>query len=159
MSVPVCSFVVVAIVQLPSHVQLFVTPWTAAHQASLSFTISWSWLKFMSIESWCYLTTSSSAALFSFAFNLFQNQGLFQWLALHIRWPKYWDFSFTISPSSEYTGLISFGIDCLISLLSMGLSRAFSNTIVERHQFFSAQLSLSPTLTSIHEYWKNHSFD
>ena len=62
--------------------------------------------------------------------------------ALHIRWPKYWSFSFSISLSSEYSGLISFGIDWLVSLQSRGLSRVFSNTTVQKHQFFSAQLFL-----------------
>ena len=61
---------------------------------------------------------------------------------LHIRWPKYWSFSFSISPSNEYSGLISFRMDCWISLQSKGLSRVFSNTKVQQHQFFHAQLSL-----------------
>ena len=61
---------------------------------------------------------------------------------LHIRWPKYWNFSFSISPSNEYSELISFGIDCWISLKSKGLSRIFSNTTVKKHQFFGAQPSL-----------------
>ena len=62
------------------------------------------------LSRWCYLTISSSATLFSF--NLSQHQGLFQWLALHIRWPKYWSVSFSISPARECLGLISFRIDC-----------------------------------------------
>ena len=78
--------------------------------------------------------------------------------ALHIRWPKYCSFSFRISPSNEYSGLISFKMDWLDLLQSKGLSRVFSNTTVQKHQFFSAQL-YSPTFTSIHDYWKNHSFD
>ena len=61
---------------------------------------------------------------------------------LRIRWPKYWSFSFSISPSNEYSGLISFRMDGWISLLSKGLSRVFSNTIVQKHQFFVTQLSL-----------------
>ena len=61
--------------------------------------------------------------------------------ALWIRWPKYWSFSFNISPSNEYSRLISFRIDFLISLQSKGLSRVFSNTAVQKHQFFGAQLS------------------
>ena len=75
---------------------------------------------------------------------------------LHIRWPNNWRFSFSISSSSEQSGLISFRMDCWISLQSKGLSRVFSNTTVQ-HQFFGIQLSLCPTLTSIHDYWKNHS--
>ena len=77
---------------------------------------------------------------------------------LHIRWPKYWSFSFSISPSNEYSGLISYRID-RISLQSKGLSRVFSNTTVQNHQFFGAQLSYSPTLAPTHDYWKNYSFD
>ena len=63
-------------------------------------------------------------------------------LVLCIMWPKYWSFSFTISPSNEYSGLISFRMDGWISLLSKALSRVFSNTIVQKHQFFITQLSL-----------------
>ena len=62
--------------------------------------------------------------------------------ALCIRWPKYWSFTFSISPSDEYSGLISFRIDCLISLESKGLSRVFSSITVQKHQFFSTQPSL-----------------
>ena len=62
--------------------------------------------------------------------------------ALHMRWPKYWNFSFNISPSNERPGLISFRMDWLDSLQSKGLSRVFSNTTVQKHQFFCAQLSL-----------------
>ena len=62
--------------------------------------------------------------------------------ALYIRWPEYWTFSFSISPTNEYSGLIFFRIDCLISLLSKGLSRAFSSTTIQKHQFFGAQPSL-----------------
>ena len=61
---------------------------------------------------------------------------------LHIRWPRYWSFSFIISPSNEYSGLISLGLTGLNSLKSKGLSRVFSNTIVQKHQFFGAKLSL-----------------
>ena len=73
-------------------------------------------------------------------------------LVLCIRWPKYWSFSFNISPSSEYLGLISFRI-------SKGLSRVFSNTTVQKHKLFSIQLSYGPTLTFIHDQWKNHCSD
>ena len=72
------------------------------------------------------------------AFNLFQNQGLFQW----VRRPKHWSFSFSISPSNEYSGLNALGLTGLISLQSKGLSRVFSNTTVQKHQFFGTQLSL-----------------
>ena len=100
--------VVVAVVQLPSHVQLFATPWTAACQASLSLTIPWSLPKFTSIES----VMPSNCLILCHphppAFSLSQHQGLSNKLAVHIGWPKYWSFSFSISPSNEYSGLIFF---------------------------------------------------
>ena len=79
--------------------------------------------------------------------------------ALHIRWPKYWSFSFSISPSNEYSGLISFRIDWLDLLAIQGTLRVFSNTIFQKHQFSALSLLFGPTLTSIHDYWKNHNFD
>ena len=92
------------------------------------------------------------------AFNLSQHQGLFKWVSSSHRWPKFWSFSFSISPSNGYSGLFPLGWTGLISLQSKGLSRVFSNTTVQKHQFFSTQL-YSPTLISIHDYWKNHSLD
>ena len=98
------------VVQSLSHVRLFVTPWTAARQASLSFTISWSLLKPTSIESVMpskHLILCRPLLLLPSVFpsiRVFSNE-----LALHIRWPKYWSFSF--SPSNEYSGLVSFRID------------------------------------------------
>ena len=95
-----------------SHVQLFATPWTTALQAPLSFTISQSLLKFMSIESvipFNHLILCLPLLLLPPVFlsiRVFSNE-----LALCIRWPKYWSFSFSISPSSEYSGLISFRMD------------------------------------------------
>ena len=70
-----------------------------------------------------------------------QHQSLFQWVSLCIRWPKYWSFSFSISPSNEQPGLISLGWTGWISLQSKGLSRVFSNITVQKHQFFGTQLS------------------
>ena len=125
-----------------SLVQLFVTPWTAAHQASLSITNSWSLLKLMSIESVMpsnYLILSRSLLLPPSIFpsiRVFSNES-----ALCIRWPKYWSFCFSISPSNEYSGLISLGWTGWISLQSKGLSRVFSNTTVQKHQLFGTQLS------------------
>ena len=78
---------------------------------------------------------------------------------LSIRSPKYWSFSFSISPSNEDSGLISFRMDWLISSQSKGLSRVFSNITVQKHQFLTLSFPYSPTNTSIHDYWKNHSFD
>ena len=86
--------------------------------------------------------------------SIFTNESVF-----HIRWPKYWNFS--ISPSNEYSGLISFRIDLLDLLAVQGtLKRVFSNTTIQKHQFFSVlSLLYGPALTPIHDYWKNHSFD
>ena len=130
-------------VQLLSHVQLFATPWTTARQASLSFTNSQRLLKLMSIESVMpsnHLIICRALLLLPSIFpsiRVFSNES-----ALHTRWPKYWSFSFSISPSNEYLGLISFRMDLLAILAVKGLSRVFSNTIVQKNQFFSTQLSL-----------------
>ena len=130
-------------VQSLSCVQLFVTPWTAACQASLSITNSWSLLKLMSIESVMpsnHLIPCCSLLLLPSIFpsiRIFSNESV-----LWIRWPKYWSFSFSISPSSKYSGLISLRIDWFDLLAVQGLSRVFSNTIVQKHQLFSAQPSL-----------------
>ena len=104
-----CSILSVAAVQSLSHVQLFATPWTAAHQASLSIIISWSLLKLMSIESVMpsnHLILCHPLLLLPSIFpsiRVFSSE-----LVPRIRWPKYWKFSFSISPSSEYSGLICF---------------------------------------------------
>ena len=139
-------------VQSLSCVQLFVTPWTAAHKTSLSITNSWSLLKLMYIESvrpsnhliLCRLLLLPSSIFPSI--RVFSSEPV-----LCIRWPKYWNFSFSTSPFNEYSGLISLGLTALISLESKGLSRVFSNTTVQEHQFFSTQL-YSPTLTSVYDY-------
>ena len=118
-------------------------PWTAAPQAPLSSTISWSLLKFVSIESvrqFNHLVLCHPLLLLPSIFpniRVFSND-----LALCIRWPKYWSFSFSISPSSEYSGLISFRIDWVDLLTVQGLSRVFSSTTVQKHQFFGPQPSL-----------------
>ena len=108
-------------VQFLSHVRLFTTPWTAAHQASLSITTSWSLLKLMSIESVMpssHLTLCHPLLLLPSIFpsiRVFSNE-----LALRIRWPKYWSFSFNVSPSNEDPGLISFRMDWLDLLAVQG---------------------------------------
>ena len=78
---------------------------------------------------------------------------------IRIRWPKNWSFSFTISPSNEYSGLISFRMDCCISLPSKGLSRVFSTPQFKSINSSVLSFLYSPTLTSIHDHWKNHSLD
>ena len=124
------------------------TPWTAACQASLSITNSWSLLKLMSIESVMpsnHLLLCQPLLLPSSIFpsiRISSNESV-----RHIRWPKYWSFSFNISPSNEYSGLVSFRIDSLISLQSKRLLRVFSNTTVQKASilqlsaFFIVQLS------------------
>ena len=130
-------------VQSLSRVRLFATRWTAAHQASLSITNSWRLLKLMSIKFvmpsnhliLCHLLLLPPSVFPSI--RVFSNQSV-----LLIRWPKYWSFSFSISPSNENSWLISLGLTDWISLESKGLSRVFSNTTVQKHQFFGPQLSL-----------------
>ena len=132
-----------AIVQSLNCVQLFVTPWTIARQASLSSTIPQSLVKLVSIESVMlsnHLILCRPLSLLPWVFpsiGVFSNES-----ALHIRWPKYWSFSFSISPSNEYSGLIPLRLTGLISLQSKGLSRVFSTTTIQKHQFFSTQPSL-----------------
>ena len=92
---------------------------------------------------WCHPTTSSSVISFSSCLESFPRIRVFSSKSvLHIRWPKYWSFSFSISPSNEYSGLMSFRMDYWISLQSKALSRGFSNTTAQKHQFFGTQLSL-----------------
>ena len=141
-----------------SHVRLFATPWTAVCQASLSITNSQSLLKLMSIE----LVMPSNHLILCHPLlllpSIFLNIRVFSnQLVLHIRWPKYWSFSFSISPSSEYSGLISFRMDWLDLLAVQGTLKSLLQHHSSKLQFFG--FFYSPTLTSIHDYWKNHSFD
>ena len=133
----------VSSVQSLSHVWLFATPWTTARQASLSITNSRSPPKPMSIESVMpssHLILSHPLLLLPSIYpsiRVFSNES-----ALRMRWPKCWNFSFNISPSNEHPGLISFGMDWLDLLAVQGTLRVFSNTTVQKHQFFGTQLSL-----------------
>ena len=134
---------ILAVVQSLSHIRLFATPWTAARQASLSFTISGSLLKPMSIESVMssnHLICCHPLLLLPSVFpsiRVFSNE-----LALQIRWPKYWSFSFSISPSNEYSGLISFRMDWLDLLAVQGTLKSLLQHHSSKLQFFSAQPSL-----------------
>ena len=146
-------------VQSLSHVRLIATPGTAAGQASLSITNYRSLLKLMSIEavmtSNCLILCHPLLFLPSIfhSIRVFSNESVF-----HIRWPKLWSFSFSISPLNKYSGLISFrltvGSPCSPrdsqSLLQHHSSKA---SILQHSAFFRVQL------TFIHDYWKNHSFD
>ena len=134
-------------VQFSSVAQSYSTlfhPWTAAHKASLSITNSRSLLKLMSIESVMpsnHLILCRPLLLLSSIFpsiRVFSSESVLH----HIRWPKYWSFSFSISLYREYSGLISFRIDWLDLLAVQRLSRVFSSTTVRKHQFFGAYPSL-----------------
>ena len=131
------------VVQSLSCVQLFVIPWTAACQASLSFAISRSLLKFLSVESVKpsnHLILCHSLLLLSSIFPSIRV--FFSESAIHIRWLKYGTFSFRISPSNEYSGLMAFRTDWFDLLAAKELSRIFPNTMVQKHQFFGVQSSL-----------------
>ena len=136
------------------------TPWTAAHQASLFLTISWSLLKLMCID---LVIPSNHLILYIPPLllpSIFPRVRVFsKELALCIRWPKYWSFSFSISPFNQYSGLMSFRIDWFDLLGAKGLSRVFYSTTIRRHKSFRLSLSYCSALTSLHDYWKNHSFD
>ena len=125
------------------HVWLFVTPWTAARQVSLSITNSQSFLKLMSINSVMpsnRLTLCHPLLLLSSIFpiiRVFSNKSV-----LCIRWPKYWSFNFSISPTNEYSGLISFRIDWFDLLVVQGTLKSLFSTAVQKHPFFGTQLSL-----------------
>ena len=130
-------------VQLLSHIRLFATPWTTARQATLSITNCQSLPKPMSIE----LVTPSNHFIFCCplllmpsifpSIRVFSNES-----ALHIRWPKYWSFSFNISPSKEHPGLISFRMDWLDILAVQGTLKSLLQHHSSNHQFFCVQLSL-----------------
>ena len=147
-------------VQLLSRVQLFATPWITARQASLFITNSRSSLKLTSIE----LVMPSSHFILccpllllpwiSPSIRVFSSES-----TLRMRWPKYRNFSFSISPSKEHPGLISFRVDWLDLLAVQGTQESSPTP-----QFKSTNSSVlsflhSPTLTSIHDYWKNHTLD
>ena len=139
-------------------VWLSVTPWTAARQASLSFTTSWSLLKLMSVESvmpsnhlfLCHPLLLPPSIFPSI--RVISNESV-----LHIRWPKYWSFSFSISPSNEYSGLVSFRMDWLDLLVVQGTLKS----LLQRHSSKASILWSSAffivQLTSIRDYWENHS--
>ena len=147
-------------VQSLSRVRLFVTPWKAARQVSLSITNSQSPPKPMSIELVMpsnHLILCHPLLLLSSIFpsiRVFSNES-----ALNIRWPKSWSFSFNISPSHEHPGLISFRMDRLDLLAFQGTQE--SSPTPQFKSINSSVLSFlySPTLTTIHDHWKNHNHD
>ena len=141
-------------------VQLFTILWTGARQASLSFTVSQSLLKLMSIES---MMSSSHLILCRPLLLLpstFPSIRVFSKVSAHrIKWPEYWSFSFSISPSNEHSGLISFGIDWFDLLAAKGLWNVFCCTTVKTINSLVLSLVYGSPLTSIYNYWKNHGFD
>ena len=152
--------VLIVAVHLLSSAQLFVIPWTAAHQASLSYTISHGLLKLMSIElvvlsnhlNLCHPLLLLPSILPSI--RVFSNG-----LALLIRWSKYWSFSFSISPSNEYSGLISFRIDWFDLFVAQGTRKSPPAPHFKSINSLALSLLCGPTLISIPDHWKNHSFD
>ena len=149
-------------VQSLSPVRLFVIPWTAVRQASVSITNSQCLLKLMSNESgmpsnhliFCYPLLLLPSIFPSI--KVFSNES-----ALSIRWPKYWSFSFSISPSNEHPGLINLLQDGLVGSPCSPRDSQESSPTPQFKSINSSALSFlySPPLTSIHDYWKNHSFD
>ena len=147
-------------VQLLSGVQLFATPWTAPCQVSLSITNSQSLLKLMSMESVMpsnHLILCRPLLLLRSIFlsiRVFSNKSV-----LRIRWPKYWSFSFSISSSNEYSGLISLKMHWLDRLAVPGTLKSLLQP-PQVESINSSEFRLyGPTLTLVHDYWKNHSFD
>ena len=145
---PINSFVV----QLLSHVSFFAAPWTVARQASLSITSSQSLLKPCPSSRWCHPTISSSVIPFSclksfLASRVFFNESVLHWWSKYWRWPKYWSFSFSISPYNEYSGLISFRMDWLDLLAVQGTLKSLLQhhsskaSVFQRSAFFIVQLS------------------
>ena len=133
---------VVQFSSVPQYVWLFVIPWSTAHQASLSITTSRSLLKLMSMESVMpsnHLILCPPLLLFSIFPSI---RGLYNESVLHMRWPKYWSFSFNISPSNEHSRLISFRMDWLHLLAVQETLKGLLQHHSQKHQFFSAQLSL-----------------
>ena len=147
-------------IQLLSHVWLFVIPWTAPHQASLSVTSYQSLLKLMSIESVMpsnHLILSCPLLLLSSIFpsiRVFSNQSV-----LRHRWAKYWSFRFSFSPSNEYSGLISFRIDCFDLLAVQGTLKGLHTYSSKATSYSELSFLYVPALPSIHDYWTNHRFD
>ena len=133
---------------------------TAAHRASLSITNSQSFFKLMFIKSVVppnYLILCRSLLLLLSIFpsiRVFANESV-----LRIRWPKYWSFSFSISPSNEYSGLISFRIDWFDLASPRGSQESSPTPEFKTINFSALSFLYSPTLTSIRDYWKNHSLD
>ena len=146
-------------VQFLSHVLLFATPWTAAHQASLSLSPGVC-SNSCPLSQWCHPTISFSCHLLLILPSIFPRIRVFSnKSALRIRWPKYWSFSFSISSSNEYSGLVSFRMDWLDLLAVQGTPKSSLKPQFKSINSLGLSFLYSPTLTSIHEHWKNHSLN
>ena len=147
-------------VQLLSHVQLFATTWTTARQSSLSITNCQSLPKTMSIESVMpsnHLILCCPLLLLPSIFpsiRVISNES-----ALRIRWPRYWSFSFNISPTNEHPGLVCFRMDWLDLLAVQGTLKSLLQHHSSKASILQHSAFFSPTLTSIHDHWKNYSLD
>ena len=147
-------------VQSLSHVQLFAIPWTAAHQASLSITNSRSSLKLTSIKSVIPSNHLILCRPLLLLLSIFSNIRVFSNESVHlIRWPKCWRFSFSISPSNEHSGPISFRIDWLDLFAVQGTQESSPTPQFKSINSSGLSFLYGPTLTFIHDYWKNHSLD
>ena len=153
---PFPSWCIVVVLQLLSCVQQFATPWTVAHQASLSSTVSWSLLKSVSTESvmpskhpiLCRPLPLLSSIFLSIRVHPSQS-------ALHIRCPKHWSFSLSSSPSTEHSGLISFRVDWF----GLCTVRKTLKSSLQHHNSLAPSLPYGLTLISIYDLQKNHSID
>ena len=147
-------------VQSLSHVRLFVTPWTAARWASLSSTNPWSLPKLMSIESVMPSNHLILCRPLLLSPSIFPSIGVFSnQSAPHMRWPKYWSFSFNISPSNEHSGLMSFRIDRFDLLAVQGTPKSLLQLHSSKASVLWHSSFLIVHLTSIHDYWKSHNLD
>ena len=145
-----------SVVQSLSHIWLFVSPWTAACQVPCPSPSPEVCSNSCPLSQWCHPAVSSSVVPLLLLPSIFLSFRVFSdESALHIRWPKYWSFSFSISPSSEYSGFISFRIDWFDLLGAV----FFSTTFESISPLAFSLLYYGPILTSVHDYWKDHNFD
>ena len=147
-SIKILTIELFSLVQLLSHVRLFANPWTAVCKASMSSTTPGAWSNSCPLSRWCHPTISSSVVPLLLPPSIFPSIRVFSnESVLHIRWPKYWSFSFNISPSNEHSGLISFRIGWLDLLAVQGTLKSLLQhhsskaSILRRSAFFLVQLS------------------
>ena len=147
-------------VQSLSHIRLFATPWNAARQASLSIANSQRLLKLMSIKLVMLFNHLFLCRPLHLLPSIFPSIRVFSSESvLCIRWPKYWSSASISVLPVNIQDWFPLGLTGLIFLQSKGLSRVFSNTTVRKNQFFALSFLYGPTFTSIHDYWKNYTFD